>query len=384
MVIAAHLKAECPIIEFTEKAIENRFTAGAGTTVSVISVDYGKTYNSPDGDIRGKDRDTFSVKMPVTVGYKTNPVELHQLDRQLNLKDYETQIVKPRISLLASMVNEEVIGKAIQAASYSIVSNMPDFKMLANAIAKVRTSKVGDRIAGVLSHDVQAAIAGTGMNQFSANNSLGTSLYGGKINMFGGIDWLPTADSPILENPQAIAGATLAAPIANNSNSIAITFAGSGTLKKYTPFTIAGVKAVNAQGRSLNIDRTFIVAEDTSFTAATVNVPVSTVWIERTSAGFLNASSAGAIGAAAMFPLAAGAYNVGCVFASKAVAFASVKPKPIEGGVESASSNIEGLNILMSVQGNVETLKSIVRWDVLTGCEPLYQQGALSFYTPVA
>ena len=361
-VIAAHLHAECPIVQYTTRKMEAKFEAGSGTTASVICVDYGNVYESTDGDIRNKDRKVYSIKTPVTVHYKTSPVELHQLDHTLNLKDYETQVVKPRISLLASKINEEVIGTSILAASGNVVVDSPDaasFKMLAAAVAQIRKAKMDGKIAGVLSHDVQAAIVGTGTSQFSANNSLGTSLYAGKISMFAGADWMQTADSPLLENPQAIAGARLAAPIANGAKAISITFASSGTLKKYTPFTIAGVNNVNSQGRNLATPRTFVVSQDTPFTNTTVSVPVAEVFFEKTAAGFINVSSAGVADAAVNFPLAAKTYNVGSVFVDKAVAFASLDPKPLRGGVQSARSNIDGVNVLMSVDSDVETLEEI-------------------------
>jgi hypothetical protein len=387
-VIAANLKAECPIWQYGTRKMESKFEAGTGSVANIICVDYGKVYESTDGDIRNKDRKVYSIKVPVTVNYKTSPVELHQLDHMLNLKDYDTQVVKPRISLLASKVNEEAIGTSVLAASGNVVVDSPDsasFKMLAAAVAQVRKAKMDGRIAGVLSHDVQAAIAGTGTNMFSANNSLGDSLYAGKINMFAGADWIQSADTPLLENPQAIAGARLAAPIANGAKAISITFASSGTLKKYTPFTITGVNNVNSQGRNLATPRTFVVSEDTEFTDATVSVPVEAeLFFERTAAGFINMSGAGSANAAVNFPLAAKTYNVGSVFVEKAVAFASLDPKPLRGGVQSARSNIDGVNVLMSVDSNVETLEEICRWDVLTGSRPLYQQGALGIYVPVA
>jgi hypothetical protein len=386
-VIAANLKAESPIWQYTTRKLEAKFEAGSGTVATVICVDYGDVYESTDGDIRNKDRKVRSIKVPVTVGYKTSPVELHQLDHMLNLKDYDLQVVKPRISLLASKINEEVIGVSILAASGSLVVDSPDsasFKMLSAAVAQVRKAKMDGKIAGVLAYDVQAAIAGTGTNMFSANNSLGDSLYAGKINMFAGADWIQTADNPILENPQAIAGAKLAAPITNGATSISITFASSGTLKKYTPFTITGVNNVNSQGRNLAVPRTFVVTKDTEFTNTTVSVPVSEVFHERTAAGFINASSSGVAGADVAFPLAKKTYNVGSVFVEKAVAAASLDPKPLRGGVQSARSNIDGINVLMSVDSDVETLEEVCRWDVLTGSRPLYQQGALGLYVPVA
>jgi hypothetical protein len=386
-VVAACLKAECPLVEYTTRKLENKFEAGSGTSASVICVDYGKVYKSKDGDIKGKDRKIRSIKVPVNVNYFTTPVELHQLDHTFNLKSYEIQVVKPRISHLAAQINEEVIGNSILAASNSIVAATPgdaSFKMLSAAVAAIRKSKVEGNIAGVLPYDVQAAIVGTGTSQFSANDSVGNGLYAGKINSFNGADWVQTADSPLLENPQKIAGAKLAAPIANGATSISITFASSGTLKKYTPFSIAGVNTVNAQGRNLAISRTFVVAEDTEFTAATVNVPVSEVFFAQEAAGFINASSAGVAGAAVSFPLDEKTYNVGSVFIDKAVAFASLDPKPLRGGVQSARSNIDGVNVLMSVDSNIEDLQEICRWDVLVGVRPLYQQCALGLYVPVA
>jgi len=386
-IIAAHLKAETPILEFVNKEIENRFEKGGGATVDVMCVDYGSVIDTPDGDLTGQDLTTSSIKKPVTVRYFTNPVELTSLDQTLNLADYEEQIVKPRISLLASRINAHVIGTAVKAANSAFVvptGQKADFQLLADAAARVRKSRIDGRLGGTFAFEVQAQITGSGQNMFSANNSLGSDLYRNKLVNYGGVDWLPSADCPIVQNPAAIAGATLAAPIVNGATQITLTVAAGTVIKKHTPFTIAGINSVDVYGNDTGKLRTFIAAEDAVVSGTAATVIVAPVWAQRTDAGFKNATALGASGAAASFPLAAGTYYIGAVFASKAVAFGSVKPAPLLGAYESANSNVaNGLNVLMTATANGTKFTSMVRWDVLIGSEPLYQQGAVAIYVPV-
>jgi hypothetical protein len=391
-VIAAHLKAETPILEYPTREIENRFEKGTGATVDVITVDYGSVIETADGNLAGQDFTTSSIKTPVTVSFVTNPVELNSLDQTLNIASFEEQIVKPRISLLASRINAKVIATSILAANDNFVvptGQKADFQLLANVAARVRSSKVGDRIAGAISYDVQAAVTGSGMNMFSANNSLGSDLYRNKISQYAGIDWVVSADCPTISNPQVIAGATLAGPIANGSNQVAVTLASGGAnfvIPKFTPFTIAGINSLDAYGKDTGKPRTFVVIEDaTGAGSLTRTLKVAPVWSQKTDAGLRNATSLGAAGAQVAFPLAAGTYYAGSVFASKAVAFASIKPAPLLGSFESANSNIQnGLNVLMTATANGDKFTSYVRWDVLVGSEPLYQQGAVALYVPAA
>jgi hypothetical protein len=226
------------------------------------------------------------------------------------------------------------------------------------------------------------------MNMFSANNSLGSDLYRNKISNYAGIDWVVSADCPTIANPQVIAGAALGVPIANGSNLVTVTLANGGAnfvIPKFTPFTIAGINSVDAYGKDTGKPRTFVVLEDTTGTGTTRVLKVAPVWSQKTDAGFKNATALGAANAAVTFPLAAGVYYVGSVFASKAVAFASVKPAPLLGAYESVNSNIaNGVNVLMTATANGDKFTSYVRWDVLVGSEPLYQQGAVALYVPAA
>jgi hypothetical protein len=269
-----------------------------------------------------------------------------------------------------------VLGAATDA-SYGVLSD---------AIALVEDSRVGDKIMGVISNSVKAAITSKGANQFGANNSLGSSLFKNKMVEYGGINWIPTADVVKIRNPQIIASATLAEAITNGGKSVRITFASSGTLKKYTPFTITGINAVDAYGDDMDAERFFVAAQDVSFTSGqTVEVQVAPVWSERTDAGLKNAAARGASGLTVKFPLADKTYSVVSVYADKAAGLASLKPAPLEGGgVLTAGSNVDGINVLMTAQANGTKFKSIHRWDVLVGSEPIYQQGACNIYVPVA
>jgi len=388
VIVAAHLKAAVPVSSVVTSKFESSYEGGGGDTVSVKCVDYGAVYDSKDGDMSGVDKDTASIKTPIQVNYKTNIVELSAKDDQLNLEDFSVQVVQPRISLLASKVSKSIIEAVARAASYQIVMpQMTDvsYGVLSDAIALVEDSRVGDKITGVISNSVKAAITTKGANQFGPNTSIGEKLFRNKMNEYGGIGWIPTADALKIKNAQQIAGAKLAEPIANGSMGIRITFAGSGVLAKHTPFTIKGVNAVDAYGEDMSRERCFVVSKDTPFASGqTVSVPVAPVWHQRTDGGFKNTSSAGETGLDVLFPLDQKTYSVVCVFADKAAGLASLKPAPLKGGgVETAASSVDAINVLMTAQADATKFKSMHRWDVLIGAEPIYQQGACNIYVPV-
>jgi hypothetical protein len=339
------------------------------------------------------------------------------LEKTLKLYTQESQISEPRISNLARTINAEVFQCVFTAAHSSIVGPI-GFVELAEAVAYVDESRVGDSNAGMLSPLLNNSVAASGANKFANSSLAGPS--GNDLNLYKGVlgEWMDamffkSADAGSIKlgsaAAQAFAFSGNVANVADGDDALklsGITFGGSalGVIPAGTPIVIGTGNAATAgsiespftvssvYGEDTQVMRTFVVLADTPIANGSANVPVAPIYLNSVVAGDLAASQAAVpntfyTGDAAqssltfICPLLAGAkYALGAVFASKAIAFASAAPRPFATG-DSTSTTIDGeLNIRTSIVTDGREGMDVWRVECMTGQAPLYGAGAVALY----
>ena len=428
--IAATVKKEVPILDYINTELSNLLQSGSGNTVNVLVPNFGKvskgsSFNGEGDTVKTlssiKDLQVQVDKVPVKVEITKVGASYDLLEKTLKLFNETNQIHEPRISQLAKTINSEIFQCVLKAAHSSIIGQI-GFADLAEAVAYVDESRVGEENAGMLSPLLNNTIAASGANKF-ANTNL-ASPKGTELNLYKGIlgEWMDaaffksadagsiklgnevkknfaiTGDVDVIRDGDTtlrlrnieFSGSVLVkipagTPIIIGSGDPAV--AGSVT----SPFTVS-----NVYGDDTQIIRTFVVKEDVSISGEEANVKVAPIHLNEKIGDEITMSSAAVPNTwyngdseqdnlTFICPLLAGAkYALGVVFASKSVAFASSTPKELA-GQDSTSTKLDGeLNIRTSYGGDIREGAETWRVDALYGVEALYGQGAVALYGQIA
>jgi len=420
--IAATVKREIPILEYVNKELSDRLESGSGATVSVLVPNFGKVSKGASFLAEGAttvqtlgtiaDLTVQVDKVPVTLQITKVGASYDLLEKTLKLYTKDSQISEPRISNLARTINAEVFKCVFTAAHSSIVGPI-GFAELAEAVAYVDESRVGDSNAGMLSPLLNNSIAASGANKF-ANPRLGLELYNGALGSWMDAEFFKSADAGNIKLgnnvAQAFAITGNVANIADGATQLAlsgIAIGGGNTLSVIpagTPIIIgSGDPAVagsiaspftvsNVYGDDTQIIRTFVVTEDAPITAGSANVKVAPIYLNQNVAGTVTMSAAAVpntwyngnadqANLTFICPLLAGSkYALGAVFADKAIAFASAAPRPFA-NADSTATTLDGeVNVRTSIVTDGREGLDVWRVDSLYGMAPLYGTGAVALY----
>jgi len=434
--IAAYTAKKIPIVSRVNTDLSDKLGDGSGEVVSVLVPGYnpvseGPSFVNASGQVVGMDINVS--KVPVVVKQKKIGAQLNILEKSLKMNTFETQVAEPQAAKIASHINTEVFKTVLGASSAAIVGQI-DFGKLADAVETVNTSRVGDKISGMLAPLAKSSIIATGANKF-ANDNLGRQLYDGEIGEFNGADFFSSPDAGsiligTLETSPAYAVTGTIAQITDGATQLAFTPASGSPafIPPGTPFVIgtgtagtdgsiqSAYTVADVFGNDTGIPRVFVAlpnpnsADGTgnyALTAGTaVNITIAQVkMVTLTTTGTIlpststNTNAAGPTTAQnvpntfynanssvtktdVICPLLSGTkYYLGAVFADKAVAFASMQPKPYASPSDSKGSNLDGeVNVLIStIPAGAE---GVDRWriDVLYGVAPLYGNGSVAVY----
>lgn len=420
--IAATIKRDIPILEYVNKELSDRLESGSGATVSVLVPNFGKV--SKGASFLAEGATTVSTlgtitdlnvkvdKVPVTLEISKVGASYDLLEKTLKLYTKESQISEPRISNLARTVNAEVFKCVFTAAHSSIVGPI-GFTELAEAVAYVDESRVGDENAGMLSPLLNNTIAASGANKF-AHPRLGLELYNGALGSWMEAEFFKSADAGNLKlgNTQAVAFAISGSINTPADGDDTLVFSAAPTvptgltvIPAGTPFIIGGGDAAtagsitspftvsNVYGDDTQIIRTFVAIEDCPIAnATTTGVKVATIWLNKNIGGTETLSQAAVPNTwynadtepntvQVICPLLQGAkYALGAVFASKSIAFASASPRPFA-NADSSTTTLDGeLNVRTSIVTDGREGQDVWRVDSLYGMAPLYGAGAVALY----
>jgi len=468
--IAATIKKEIPVLEFVNKDLTNKVASGGGDVVSVIVPNYGRVgegaslignggrggaanvfnldpnvnatdFTGTNGWVGGvptaqslADLQVITHKVPVTLRIRHIAASYDLLEKTLKLYTQNTQIREPRLSQLASYVNKDVFFNVFISAGSSIVGSI-GFLELADAVAYVDESRVGDETNGVLSPLLNNSIAASGANKF-AHSRIGSDLYDGVLGSWMDADFIKTADAGSIKigtrgatDSFAFTGTVL--PVADGANTLTLTVdtPAAGYIPAGTPLVIVETAALadlstsaagqidspytvaSVYGDDTQISRTFVVMPNDGSTGnagiggnytiggnagGTTIVRIAEVRLATKSpAGIMlntslavpntfRATPTANVPASYSFvcPLLTGyKYALGAVFADKCIAFAGASLKPFGGNTDTQSTTLDGeLNIRTTIDPLVPEGSDLWRVDTLYGMSALYGNGSVALY----
>lgn len=387
--------------------LSSKLVAGNGDIVNVLIPGFGEVSEGPS--FVGIE-DQLNIKVdsqPVQVSIKKMGAAYDLLEKTLKLNTFKSQVAEPYGAKLASYVNTDIFKTILGAAHSSIVSQT-SFNDLAEAVAYVESTRVGDEISGMLSPISKATVIGTGANKF-AHTSIGEKLYKGEIGEFSGAEFFSSPDAGSLKvgtgaGVNSFAFTATAAAVNEGATSIsltgitqptgsaAITVIPAGTpiiFSASTSGTITSdVNVADVFGNDTGLIRTFVATADAPVTsgAATIQItPVhftagaNTFAVPNTYANGNDSIASGPV----VCPLFYGVkYYKGTVFASKAATVASVTPKPFGGNADSVSFEMDGeLGVRVSTIPGFMSGQDRWRMDIIYGVAALYGAGAVAVYT---
>jgi len=433
--IAATVKREIPILEYVNKELSDRLESGSGATVSVLIPNFGKVskgasfLESSNSNVQTlgsiKDLNVQVDKVPVDVQISKVGAAYDLLEKTLKLYTQNSQISEPRISNLARTINAEIFQCVLTAAHSSIIGPI-GFEELAEAVAYVDESRVGDSNAGMLSPLLNNSIAASGANKF-ANVNL-ASPDGTDLNLYKGVlgEWMNVMFFKSADAGSIKLGATQAQEYAirgvvnklqDGANELVLnnlSFGGSrltsipagtpfiiGSGTPGTPGSITSKYTVSSvYGADTQIMCTFVALPNKQtpdgswpINNESATVEIAPVYLNRVIAGELVSSKAAVPNTYytddnlepsemdIICPLLAGAkYALGAVFASKAIAFASAAPRPFA-NADSTTTALDGeLNIRTSIVTDGREGMDVWRVECMSGQAALYGAGAVAIY----
>jgi hypothetical protein len=439
-IILADTKVRVPIVKHINSDLSNRLDLDSGSRVNVLAPDFGEVSDGPS--FKGHE-DTLNIlrdKIPVDVYQRKTGKSMNQLEKALQVGNFDDAISTPISMKLASRINQHVFQAILAGAEFGIVSTT-SFADLSQATAYVKTSRVNledGKYAGMLSPNTVAKIvsAAGAANMFQANQGLTDELYyDGEIGTFNSVEYFDSPDAGIIKYgslPAAdsrpvyafsatasfngTAGTEGDALNANGATTMTLSgiTVGSGTIASIaagTPIVLDGYNVCDIFGNDTGMQRIFVVGWNSAdkngawpITSGNATVRIAQVRLAggiNPLAGSDDSPANGSLGAlwavpntvvdpnvtvssAATCPLYSGvSYSMGAVFAKNGAAFASATPGVL--GYDSAASDLDGeINVRISRVADGFEGKEFFRVDVLYGVNQMYNQGICGLWTQLS
>jgi len=422
--VAFNVKENLPILKGgrLNQDLSNRLESGSGSVVSVLVPGVNQVTKGAATRIGNTDDQVVVNKVPVVVSQYNISAPYDLRDETLNFNTFESQISKPNAIKLASFVNKAVFQTVAGGACSAIADAANEqsatgfgFKELAKAIALVDSSRIGTTKSAMLHPSAVAAIIGNSANSANLFSSKGDKLYNGELGSYFDCECFSSPDAGTLRYATiptfSAATLTFAPPNVSGASGqfqgtgeavLTLTSASAVVLQALTPIRATNLNVYDAFGQIMG-NRTLVVAAnpataDGSWSLAAGTATPVRVWAKDASISGTAIPDSNAVAdgftvtagtitlTGATVPLQANkTYALGCVFADRAAAFASIAPAPFPGTNDSVSTTLDGeLNIRSSFYSDLD--QGTIRWrfDILFGVSPLYGQGACLLYVPIA
>jgi hypothetical protein len=307
--------------------------------------------------------------------FKTVGFSITAKDRTLEIKDFRTQCIDPAIDPLADAIDTYVFGTlGLQFNNIVGYAGVTPSSSAILGLAAQRLTELGcpsDNRNAVFNPAARWALADylksicnpemardvltrgfIGRNadmQFYESNNIGRHTNG-------------RFDGTVLTKGASQVGAEL----------IMDGFGGaySDVLKTGDIFTAVGAYQVKpVSGDTMPSLKQFVVTADTDSIADNDGEATPTIFpsIDATIPGKTCSASPTNDGAITLFGGASGSYTNNLAFHKNAIAMAIVPLRPVEGGLQSRSVSMKGINLLYTIGGDIDTLVTKFRFDVLFG-----------------
>jgi len=388
MTITAEVKAQAPILGLLNTDLKSEFGSESGDTVSALIPGFGQV---GEGLALPSDPSSYALsiqKVPLQVTPKNIPASYDFIDASIRIGSFDQKVARPYGAHLASHIRREAFGAILGGATRQFVlNNLADlnFAKVAQAIASVEDSNMGGQINCVLSNRLQAALTGSGLNQFQ-NSNVAFDLWKGEIKNFDGADFVSQSEAIKFKAP-VITGGTLASSPAEGGDTLNIAFTGMsvGTvIPAGYVFKIEGINSVDIFKKDDGYARAFVVQEPVTYNGGTTPVAVKVGKMYAANPALKNLTKLPANGDTVTLLLSGNrTYHTCAIFDQNSTGYASAAIKEAP-GADSSVSTVDGfVNVRMTAQFRIETGLNIVRFDILTGAKSLYGQGVAGLWVPV-
>ena len=251
-----------------------------------------------DGDYMGSTKigDTLNIRIPGFYPYRTGataspngyndsyvPLVLAQggadilltsKELTLNVDDFKQNVVKPLMATVYQKIDSNIIAQAAGLNQFSgkpgtAITNLTPF-LDGFATMQIQSAcPVSDKISGLLNPHMQAGMVGGLSTLFNPSDVISEQYRNGSMGNAGGIDFFSTANAPT-QTIGTWSGTLTVTTTLPADGATAFTIAGmTGTFNPGEMFSLAGVYAVNPQGKGVSAElKQFTV---TSQVGATVN-----------------------------------------------------------------------------------------------------------------
>ncbi|MCI4436724.1 MAG: hypothetical protein JHC33_07965 [Ignisphaera sp.] len=212
--------------------------------------------------------------VPVTLAQGGADILLTSKELTLNVDEFKQNVVKPLMATVYQQIDAAIIAKSIGFNQFAgkvgtAVTNLTPFL---NGFASMQTQSacpVDEKISGLLNPYMQASMVGGMATYLNPTKEISDQYRNGSMGSAGGLDYFSTANAPT-QTCGTWSGVLTVTTTLPADGATAFTIAGmSGTFNPGENFTIAGVHAVNPQGKGVQGElKQFTV---TSQVGATVN-----------------------------------------------------------------------------------------------------------------
>lgn len=364
----------------TQGVIELYVPAGGTGSVETLTNASGIASGALD---RSSDTGKMNSSFYKVTCYAKNGWEVFKynvLEKMFQTGNIKKNIVEGRARHMANNIEKDLVDRNWTKAGGALVSTAADFGVLSKAIAYLEAIKADGSWTGYMSPLLKSLLSTASMREkFDLPDDVLKDMYGrNSIGTYGGADWvneafMPTFSVGALNTTDAASGITVKADVSTQgATKITITgFAASGTIKKGTPFTIAGIYDVTTGGVQQTWLKTFIVQADATAAAdSTVykyELEVLPIYFNDDSKGYQNnvyaASSKIPANATVTALCAAGKSYYTCLIREdSAFNWTPFKLDDVQ-GCENTTSETEDLTIQLCTGGTLLTRTNTARMD---------------------
>ena len=208
--------------------------------------------------------------VPIVMAQGGADILLTSKELTLNVDDFKQNIVKPLMATVFQQIDASCIAPALLFNQFygkvaTAVTNTTPF-LGAKAVMATQAAVLEDgKLSGLLNEYMQAGMVGGMATYFNPTKEISDQYRNGSIGSLGGIDFFATANAPTMNAGTWSGSLTVNAGPADGTNTLTISGM-TGTFPVGTNFTIAGVHAVNPQGKAAQAElkQFVVVSQDTN------------------------------------------------------------------------------------------------------------------------
>jgi hypothetical protein len=310
----------------------------------------------------------------------------------LALKSWGKRVLKPMVQGLAHDIEADVLEKNVDAVynqvgvpgstAYDTATMMGARKLLNYNLCPLSERKA------LLNPNAESLAVIARKGQFQSAEAIAKQYKEGYIGRADGFDYMSNAVLPTHTNGNDVTGVAVEADVvtpATGATTLGVDglTTTTGTVKKGTVFTIAGVNAVHPQTKAdLGYLQQFVVTADaTANGSGQATLSISPTIYDSTSDGLQNVSALPADEAAIVFEGSASTgYAQSLVYHPSAFRLAFAPLPMFKNGAIEGQETYKGITIRVRQDGDILTDKMYMRLDVLYGRAAVRPEWACRVY----